>query len=89
MTSTVNDTIITSPAGLPLSVECSSIPISDNLIRPLIVQWMGLGDYVQSDTGTLTSSPLLTSHGGVYICGVTISIPKISFQLTEEANSKK
>ena len=87
MTPTVNETNLTSPAGQPLSVECSFLPVRAGLIRPPIVQWLDSGGSVQSDNGTLTFSSLLTSHGGVYTCRVTISIPEISLQLTDDGNT--
>ena len=87
MTPTVDETNLTSLAGQPLSEECSFLHVPAGLIRPPIVQWLDSGDSVQSDNGTLTFSPLRTSHGGVYTCRVTISIPEINLQLTDDGDT--
>ena len=60
------------------------VPVT--LTTPPTVLWSEPRGSVQSDTGRLTFSPLLTSHGGVYTCRVTISIPEISLQLTDDCN---
>ena len=87
MTPNVNETNLTSPAGQPLSVECSFLHVPAGLIRPPTVQWLDSRGSVQSDTGRLTFSPLQTSHGGVYTCRVNISIPEISLQLTDDGDT--
>ena len=78
---------ISSRAGQPLSIECSFQTLN-NLIRPPIVQWMNSAGSVQSDTSTLSFSPLLTSHGGEYTCTVTINIPELNILLSGEGNTR-
>ena len=86
LTITVVDEI-SSRAGQPLSIECSFQALS-NLIRPPIVQWMNSTGSVQSDTSTLSFSPLLTSHGGEYTCTVIINIPELNIMLSGRGNTR-
>ena len=86
MPPTLCEADINSTAGQSLSVQCR-FHITDNLIRPPRVQWVNSSGSVQSDTSTLSFSPLLTSHGGEYTCTVTITIPELNILLTGEGNT--
>ena len=86
MPPTVNEGDISPTAGQSLSVECL-FQMTDNLIRPPTVQWVNSSGSVQSDTSTLSFSPLLTSHGGEYTCTVIINIPELNILLTGEGTT--
>ena len=83
---TVDEDALSYIAGQSLSVECM-FQMTDNLIRPPTVQWVNSSGSVQSDTSTLSLSPLLTSHGGEYTCTVTINIPELNILLTSEGTT--
>ena len=86
MSPTVDEADLSSTAGQPFSVECS-FQVPANLTRPPTVQWLNSAGSVVSETDPLIFSPLLTSHGGVYTCNVTISIPELNITLTEYGNT--
>ena len=81
------DNDLSSTAGQSLSVKCM-FQMTDNLIRPLTVQWVNSSGSVQSDTSTLSFSPVLTSHGGEYTCTVTINIHELNILLTGEGTTR-
>ena len=86
MPPTVGEDDLSPTAGQSLSVECMFLMIN-NLIKPPTVQWVNPSGSVQSDTNTLSFSPVLTSHGGEYTCTVTINIPELNILLTGEGNT--
>ena len=88
MPPTVDEDDLSSTAGQSLSVECM-FQMTDNLIRPptVHVQWVNSSGSVQSDTSSLSFSPLLTSHGGEYTCTVTINIPELNILRTGEGTT--
>ena len=83
MSPDVTETDINSTAGQLLSVECM-FQMVNNLIRPPTVQWLNSAGSVLSDNNTLSFSPLLTSHGGVYACNVIINITELNILLTSK-----
>ena len=70
-------------AGDSLNLTCSAMIIPNNLITDPILTWSGPGVYQNSiqlhsgvSTLSISFSPLRTSHGGVYVCDVSLSIPE-------------
>ena len=87
MPPTVDEDDLSLTAGQSLSVKCM-FQMTDNLIKPPSVQWVNSSGSVQSDTNTLSFSPLLTSHGGEYTCTVTINITELNILLTSEGTTR-
>ena len=76
----------TSMAGQPFSAECNFTTIP-NLVTAPSVQWLNSTGSVVSENAELSLSPLLTSHGGEYLCVVTISIPQLYILLTANGST--
>ena len=86
MDPTVEENALNSTAGQPFTLVCS-FKITDNLVRPPIVQWLNSTGDVLSDSSSLYFSVLRTSHGGEYTCTVNISIPELNIELTDDGNT--
>ena len=86
MDPTVEENALSSTAGQPFTLVCSFM-MPDNLIRPPIVQWLNSTGDVLSDSSSLYFPVLRTSHGGQYTCTVSISIPELDIELTEDGKT--
>ena len=76
----VSQDTVNSIAGSNFSIDCN-FSVTPNLVGNLNVQWLNSSDSLVSENSRLLFPHLLTSHGGDYICKVTVSIPLLNITL--------
>ena len=76
---------VNSTAGEELTLTCN-FRSSPDLFRAPTVEWFNSDGLIESAIA-ITFTSLKTSHAGLYICRVTISIPEVDIVLMENATT--